>query len=236
MRGIEGLSMLNADVTARRQGWFCRCGPYTLAWRQDQCFGRDRRPRPYLPRAGGSRRCYRRHRPQRRLWPAISLCQDRCVCRARPWRLPCSANDRGHEMVSARPCLAATVQKTYSGAARRASECSAARLAHLSGGQGVVGSNPATPTIFSLRIKAFSRTRRSASPDKNGTERHRNARCGTQSPEKVPKFRSRCCSLVRTGSSAMADEVAASMPIVLGEQRTLGCADLLGVVICGTDG
>src|SRR5208283_4711422 len=27
------------------------------------------------------------------------------------------------------------------------SECSAARLAHLSGGQGVVGSNPATPTI-----------------------------------------------------------------------------------------
>jgi hypothetical protein len=140
--------MLNADVTARRQGWFCRCGPYSLAWRQDQCFGRDRRPRPYLPRAGGSRRCYRRHRPQRRLWPAISLCQDRCVCRARPWRPPlCSANDRVHEMVSARPCLAATVQKTYSGAARRASECSAARLAHLSGGQGVVGSNPATPTI-----------------------------------------------------------------------------------------
>src|SRR3954454_7709420 len=89
---------------------------------------------------------------------------------------PCSANDRVHEMVSARPCLAATVQKPYSGAARRASECSAARLAHLSGGQGVVGSNPATPTIFSLRIKAFSRTRRSASPDKNGTERHRNAR------------------------------------------------------------
>ncbi len=29
---------------------------------------------------------------------------------------------------------------------KRASECSAARLAHLSGGQGVVGSNPATPT------------------------------------------------------------------------------------------
>jgi hypothetical protein len=31
---------------------------------------------------------------------------------------------------------------------KRASECSAARLAHLSGGQGVVGSNPATPTTF----------------------------------------------------------------------------------------
>ena len=37
-----------------------------------------------------------------------------------------------------------------------ASECSAARLAHLSGGQGVVGSNPATPTTHPsvCRLKA----------------------------------------------------------------------------------
>ena len=35
------------------------------------------------------------------------------------------------------------------------SKCSAAQLAHLSGGQGVVGSNPATPTILLFVSKGF---------------------------------------------------------------------------------
>ena len=45
--------------------------------------------------------------------------------------------------------VASALSAAYKGVA---SECSAARLAHLSGGQGVVGSNPATPTILLISI------------------------------------------------------------------------------------
>ena len=92
--------------------------------------------------------------------------------------------------------------------------------------QGVLGSNPDTPTNFSLQIKALSRSAVSPHPNENGTERHRTAGCGTQSPKKVPKSRSDVPLLF---GPARAER--ASMPVALSEQRTLGCAHLLGVVI-----
>ena len=71
----------------------------------------------------------------RPMWPYLA---ENCGRIARPDAAAISiATKTGCDVASGRAAA-------YKGGA---SECSAARLAHLSGGQGVVGSNPATPTI-----------------------------------------------------------------------------------------
>src|ERR1700757_481225 len=73
-----------------------------------------------------------------------------------------------------------------------AAERSAARLAHQSGGLGVPGSNPGAPTKIVKYFKYFMGLRAFGDPGENGTERHRSAYIGAESPGGVPEF----CSLL----------------------------------------
>jgi hypothetical protein len=70
-----------------------------------------------------------------------------------------------------------------------AAERSAARLAHQSGGLGVPGSNPGAPTKIIKYFKYFMGLRAFADPGENGTERHRSAYIGAESPGGAPPHR-----------------------------------------------
>ena len=67
------------------------------------------------------------------------------------------------------------------------SERGAAWLAHLSGGQGVGGSNPLAPTINTIENKDVFQASHPVAPVQMRTNRRRNAAFGTKSPEIVPK-------------------------------------------------
>ena len=68
-----------------------------------------------------------------------------------------------------------------------ASERSAARLAHRSGGPGVGSSNLPAPTIFSLDNQQLAECAELRPESEIGTKRHQIHRTAAKSPEIVPK-------------------------------------------------